>query len=185
MGAKRWGRILISTPDNPFLFTFDGVIPALKNSRTADHRASPEVDNWYKAQKPHVLKQREAQAELDIITGFAYCRFEYFYPGRMPKGDLDNCYTTVQELLQKPSAPSVVRKHKGILGVVPNDKQVCGYAPICLPLGERPIISAYLWVWAFDEAIDDIEQLNIFKAHRQSNLDKRTKKQTFPSIFRR
>jgi hypothetical protein len=173
-----------STPDNPFLFTFDGVIPALKNAHMSDFRTPPEINNWYLEQAPKVLKQRQAQDFLDDIDGFAYTVFEYFYKDRLPKGDLDNCYTTVQELLQKPSAKHVVKKHKGILSVIANDKDVCAAHMVCLPLIERPIVGANLWLWADDPNMDHVQQLVLWDTFRTTNLYKRLNKPTLKPVFR-
>ena len=173
---------MISSPENPFLFTFDGVIPALKNAHRADFGTPKEIANWYAMQAPRVLKQRAEQSHLDNVEGFAYCVFEYFYPGRLPKGDLDNCYTTVQELLQKPSASHVVKKHKGILSVVPNDKQVSTAHLVC---HARPMIGAYLWIWADEEdSVNHVQQLVLWKTFRETVLKNRLNKPTLPLLFR-
>lgn len=171
------------TPENPFLFVVDGVIPALKNSHNADFTTPKEIANWYKDQKPKLLKQREAQKDLESLEkdDFAYCVFEYFYPNRLPKGDLDNCYTTVQEFLQRPSADHVKRKHKGILGVFPNDKQVAASHQVCHPLGEKTVIGAFLWVWCDDPQLGHVKQLVLWDTYRRSNLIKRLNLQTNPA----
>jgi hypothetical protein len=176
---------LIPTPENPFLFILGGAVPALKNEKiisTDIHgvshvRSSAAVEAWYKKVRGLVQIQMMGMTKLDSIQkpNVAYVRFEMFCEDAMSKVDLDNAYTSCQEWLQ-PSG-----KHKGIVGIIPDDKYVQGFSAVRLPLDENEGPKAHIWVWQYEG--DDIDQLNIWKEHRKRNLDKRIPKKTIPDKF--
>lgn len=173
-----------SSPQHPFLFIIGGSVPALKNEKiisTDIHgvhhvRSSNVVEAWYKKVRSIVLVQLMTM-RLDPIEkpNRAYVRFEMFTENGMSKVDLDNAYTSCQEFLQPDG------KHKGILGIIPDDKYVQGFSAVRLPLDEDEGPKAHIWVWEYEG--DDVSQLMVWQAYRQANLDKRLKRKTIPDKF--
>lgn len=184
-----------STPADPYLFIFDGKIPALKNGKMihwvedAQGNQIPkvysnkEVQNWYEGQRKPLFEQLALQDHLDRITQKrrACCRFELFSKNALSSLDADNVYTTVQDLLQVPSKETSARKHKGILGIVDTDRYVQSYS-----VHQRSIVDirgAFLWVWETEMDRDDIDDLIIWRENRSRHVNQRMKKKTLPHTF--
>lgn len=103
----------LSTPSNPYLYRFEGKIPALKNGKEVypdwknkkiHMSSSPEVLKWY-AEQPRKLKEDiERNSKFDLIE-YAFVVLDLHAPDAQYPLDADNVYTTVQELLQ-PESPN-------------------------------------------------------------------------------
>ncbi len=185
-----------SSPENPWLFTFEGKIPSLKNGKMMVWEedsegglkpkvfSNKEVTAWYEGQREPLMKQMARQAgQLDLITGKkrAYCRLELFSKTGLNSLDADNVYTTVQELLQIPSKPGSKRPHKGFMGLIDTDRYVQDHCVRQLLIED--VRGAFLWVWETTQETDDIDSLVIFKEWRESNLKKGSKRLTLPQTF--
>lgn len=178
---------MIPSPSNPYLFIFQGDIPALKNEHVYDVNlktgkrrvfSTKKILAWYAGQKTALMPQLAEQSHLSIIEApnFAYVRFEVFAQGGIGATDLDNAYTSCQEVLQPKG------KDKGFLGILHNDSHVRAYSAVQLPLEELMSPCAYMWVWQ-DTGENDINQLTEWSAYRLRILRERLKKPTIAARF--
>jgi len=177
---------MIATPSDPYLYRFEGKIPALKNgkevSATRDgkliFRSNKEVTQWYKAQPRMLQRDIELNAGLDKLVR-PFCVLELYAYASVYPLDTDNVYTTVQELMQPPDPND---KEKGFLNIVNDDKDVEHHCVFTYDFNlEMQSIGAFLWVWE-STGPDVLSQLQEWKADRARHLQ-RYKRQTLSPMF--
>ena len=177
---------MLSTPSNPYLYRFDGKIPALKNGKEISaasngkliFRSNPEVTAWYNNQ-PFLLQSDIAHNKQFDKLVRPFCVLELYERSAVYPLDTDNVYTTVQELMQPPDPK---KREKGFLAIVDDDKWVQCHCVFTYDLcKEMPTIGAFLWAW---ETTSDhpVNQQMLWLMHRDTHLQ-RYKRQTSSPMF--
>lgn len=137
---------MLPTADKPLRFVLRLKIPALKNNRViAIDEQTDKVKSFSNAEvKKAIAAIRNAIVrQIDSASGFPLIPEPYevrvwmllgvHYRSALPKADLDNAYTTIQEAMQEL--------------IYEDDRQVCGVHPDRRKFTRREAIYTAVYVW--------------------------------------
>jgi hypothetical protein len=145
-------KLYYPTPTNPLVLVYRGDIPAMKNDRTVftDKNdkfrglgRSKVVRRWLQTAGDHVSEQFERQGfdtlgEPCLVGAFVSVGVYMAEKNirLLPKKDLDNAYTTIQETWQ------------GI--VIDDDRQIADFHPSRIPIFNKALLHSMSFLWLLD-----------------------------------
>jgi hypothetical protein len=163
------------------VLTFRGHTPALKNNKLPTIRKGKDGNNqivpitakavriWMRESGDDAERQWQQQQELQgfstiLMPQRVRCvTYVHFFASSLdviPVSDLDNAYSTIQELLQLPGKPG------GRLGVIEDDKQVFSHANRKRITRNRKTQHAIIYLWV-DDGREEWEQESEFEKQRE------------------
>lgn len=193
------------TAREPLLFSFTGEVPALKNNKDFVFDpgtqktlvlSSADVEKFYNNNRPKLQTQWAMYKNDGYGTLASSCRmgiYAVFYrysrsKTSIPVADTDNALTTLQEALQSPRSFGPGRFNKGVVSIVPDDRQYVSPHADVIIVTSKALSGAWVYVWCLDDRMSGQQLIDVQMYHdkkRKSLVSKAKEKvDDFENLFK-